>query len=85
MWSPAKGPDAVSEGKILGFGILDIDKTTGDSMVETSIPIYWYDRENGRPTGRYSLVIACTTSKYGDYMNGCDSNTMYVDDFEWAY
>lgn len=85
MWSPAKGPDAVSEGKILGFGILDIDKTTGDSMVETTIPIYWYDRESGRPAGNYTLVIACSTSKYGDYMNGCSSNIMYVDDFEWAY
>lgn len=85
VWSPADGPDAVSEGKILGYGILDItESTAGNSMVETTVPIVWYDRES-KPAGNYTLVIACSTSKYGDYMNGCSSNTMYVDDFEWAY
>lgn len=85
IWSPADGPDAVSEGKILGYGILDItESTAGNSMVETTIPIVWYDRES-KPAGNYTLLIACSTSKYGDYMDGCDSNTMYVDDFEWAY
>lgn len=85
IWSPADGPDAVSEGKILGYGILDITQSTaGNSMVETTIPIVWYDRES-KPAGNYTLIISCSTSKYGDYMDGCDSNTMYVDDFEWAY
>lgn len=85
IWSPADGPDAVSEGKILGYGILDItESTAGNSMVETTIPIVWYDRES-KPAGNYTLIISCSTSKYGDYMDGCDSNTMYVDDFEWAY
>ena len=85
VWSPADGPDAVSEGKILGYGVLDItESTSGSSMVETTVPIVWYDRES-KPSGNYTLVIACSTSKYGDYMNGCSSNTMYVDDFEWSY
>lgn len=85
MWSPTDGPDAVSEGKILGYGILDITQSTaGNSMVETTIPIVWYDRES-KPAGNYTLIISCSTSKYGDYMDGCDKNTMYVDDFEWAY
>lgn len=84
-WSPADGPDAVSEGKILGYGILDItESTAGSSMVDTTIPIVWYDRES-KPVGKYTLVIACSTSKYGDYMNGSSSSYMYVDDFEWAY
>ncbi len=84
-WSPADGPDAVNEGKILGYGVLDItESTSGSSMVETTVPILWYDRES-KPSGNYTLIIACSTSKYGDYMNGCDSNTMYVDDFEWSY
>ncbi len=85
IWSPANGPDAVTEGKILGYGILDITgSTAGSEMVEQTIPIHWYDREN-RPTGNYTIVIACSTSKYGDNMNGCTSNTLYVDDFEWVY
>ncbi len=85
VWSPADGPNAVSEGKIVGYGLLDItESTAGDSMVETTIPIVWYDRET-KPAGNYTLVISCATSKYGDYMNGCSSNTLYVDDFEWSY
>jgi len=85
MWSPADGPDAVSEGKVIGYGILDItESTAGSSMVETTIPIVWYDRET-KPAGNYTLVISCSTSKYGDYMDGCNSNTLYVDDFEWSY
>ena len=85
IWSPADGPDAVSEGKIIGYGLLDItESTAGGSMVETVIPIVWYDRET-KPAGNYTLVISCSTSKYGDYMDGCDKNTLYVDDFEWSY
>lgn len=85
IWSPADGPDAVSEGKIIGYGLLDITQSTaGGSMAETTIPIVWYDRET-KPAGNYTLVISCSTSKYGDYMDGCDKNTLYVDDFEWSY
>lgn len=85
IWSPADGPDAVSEGKIIGYGLLDITQSTaGGSMAETTIPIVWYDRET-KPASNYTLVISCSTSKYGDYMDGCDKNTLYVDDFEWSY
>ena len=24
-------------------------------------------------------------ASYGDFMNGCSSNELYVDDFEWVY
>ena len=53
-------------------------------MIPVELPIQYYDT-TAKPSGRYSLVISCATSAYGDYMNGCTSNVMYVDDFEWVY
>ena len=52
--------------------------------IRDRIPIEYYDRTT-KPTGAYTLVISCTTSAYGDFMNGCSSNELYVDDFEWVY
>ena len=42
-------------------------------------------RHAGPSSGKYSIVISCSTSAYGDFMVGCTTNTMYVDDFEWVY
>ncbi len=85
VWSPENGADAVSAGKVIGYGIVYPNKTTdGSSMVELEIPINYYDTVT-KPSKRYKLIIACATSRYGDYMNGCASNEMYVDDFQWIY
>lgn len=84
IWSPANGEDAVEEGKVIGYGVYDVYSTEGSSMEEITIPIVYYDTET-KPSETYTLVISCSTSAYGDYMDGCDSNTMYVDDFEWVY
>lgn len=84
-WDPMNGPDAVSEGKIIGYGSLFIEQSsTGGKMIEAELPINFYDK-TAFPQGAYSLVISCSTSAYGDFMAGCDSNVMYVDDFEWVY
>ena len=45
----------------------------------------YYDTACAAPQSSYTLVISCATSKYGDYMNGCSKNVLYVDDFEWVY
>lgn len=37
------------------------------------------------PDGKYNIVVSCSTSAYGDYMDACTTNVMYVDDFEWVY
>lgn len=85
VWSVENGINAVSEGKIIGYGaIYPTGTTTGNSMVEVNIPIKYYDKVT-KPSNNYTLVIAAATSRYGDYMNGCDSNVMYVDDFQWVY
>lgn len=85
VWSPENGADAVSAGKIIGYGVVyPMGTTSGDSMVEMTIPIQYYDKVT-KPTGAYKLIISAATSRYGDYMNGCNSNVMYVDDFQWVY
>lgn len=86
VWSVEDGPNAVSEGKIIGYGVIyPKGKTDGDSMVDTEIPIYYYDNVTKPSSNNYTLIIAASTSRYGDYMNGCSSNEMYVDDFQWVY
>lgn len=84
IWDPETTTNP-GEGAIIGYGSLFIDQTTaGDSMVETELKINYYDKET-KPSKNYQLIISCATSAYGDYMNGCSTNEMYVDDFEWVY
>ena len=86
MWSPDNGANSVSEGKIIGYGIVYPRGTTrGDSMIDLDIPIHYYDKTAKPKSGNYSLVIAASTSRYGDYMFGCSSSSMYVDNFHWGY
>lgn len=53
-------------------------------MISVDIPIYYYDKM-AKPTSQYKVVISAATSAYGDSINGCTTNVMYVDDFEWVY
>ncbi len=87
-WDPANGTNAVSEGRILGYGSMWIDQSTsGEEMVSSqdALRIFWYDKESAAPSGNYTLVISCAANAYGDYFNGCDSNHLWVDDFQWVY
>lgn len=90
VWDPAKGiygGDNVTEaaGKIIAYGSFFIEEqSSGEKMLATDIPIHYYDTAT-KPSGAYTLVISCATSAYGDYMNGCTSNVMFVDDFQWVY
>ena len=86
MWNPADQSNLEGSGAIIAYGILPIHESTeGDTLVPAEIPLLYYDKEATRPQGKYTLVISCSTSAYGDYMDGCSSNVMYVDDFEWVY
>lgn len=85
IWDPSQNNNWGPEGDIIGYGLLDIDKQSeGGSMISVDIPIYYYDRM-AKPTSQYKVVISAATSAYGDNMNGCSTNVMYVDDFEWVY
>ncbi|MBP3474183.1 MAG: PCMD domain-containing protein [Alistipes sp.] len=92
VWSPEDGADVVpSSGKIIGYGVVypegktkDDDGNDVDYMVELEIPICYYDKVT-KPSKDFTLVISAATSRYGDYKNGCKTNEMYVDDFQWVY
>lgn len=84
IWDPTK-LTSTDEGQIIAYGSMFIDSSsTGEAMIQATIPLHYYDQTT-KPSGQYSLVISCSTSAYGDYMVGCKSNVMYVDDFEWGY
>lgn len=92
MWSPAnlkhfreKGYEAKTGGTIIGYGSVRLSENTqGDGLVDLEIPIYYYDTKT-KPSGAYTLVIAASTSYFGDYMVGCSSNELYLTDFRWVY
>ena len=88
-WDPVDGADAVSEGKILGYGSLTIPASESDTentaLKSVELEILWYDKSAKPAEGNYSLVISCACNAYGDYFTGCSTNVMYVDDFEWVY
>lgn len=52
-------------------------------LQEVNIPITYYDR--AKTTKPLYLIIVCSASKYGDYFNGGEGSTLYVDDFELVY
>lgn len=87
-WDPEQGPDVVTEGKILGYASMWLTETTaGDELVSSddALEIHWYDTEAPAPTGSYTIVISCAANAYGDFFNGCTTNHLYADDFEWVY
>lgn len=90
VWDPAKGiygGDNATEvsGRIIGYASLLItEQSSGEEMITIDLPFHFYDT-SAKPSGSYTLVISCATSAYGDFMNGCTSNVLYVDDFQWVY
>lgn len=59
------------------------ENTPGDGLVELIIPFEYYSgKENVQPK---LISIVCTASKYGDYFQGGEGSTMYVDDVEIVY
>lgn len=84
MWDPEQ-TSSLDEGAIIGYGSLWIEQSTdGEDMVSIDLPIYYYDKIT-KPSKPYKIAISCSANAYGDYMNGCDQNRLYLDDFEWVY
>lgn len=83
-WEPETGSDAVPEGKIIGYGTLVIDEGTTDWTTH-ELKINYYDKTAKPQSDNYSLVISCGANMYGDFFNGCSSNELGVDNFEWVY
>lgn len=84
MFDP-EAQSSVDEGAIIGYGSYYIEaSTSGTELVELEIPIAYYDKI-AKPESTYKIVISCAASAFGDYMCGCSTNEIYVDDFEWVY
>lgn len=90
IWDPTKGiyggdNATQNEGKIIAYGSIFIEEqSSGGEMIPLDLTLHYYDKET-KPSGNYTLVISCATSAYGDFMNGCTSNVLYLDDFQWVY
>ena len=82
-WDPETTTDP-GEGKIIGYGSLWIEKGKTDWQT-IDIPINYYDKTDKPTDGKYSLVISCACNAYGEFFNGCSTNKLWVDDFEWVY
>lgn len=83
MWDPAC-QSSVEEGSILGYASMDVTESNQE-FVTKDIMFNWYDTEAKPTDGNYSVVISFATSKRGDYLTGCSTNTLEVDKMEWIY
>ena len=86
-WDP-ETQTSTDEGQIIAYGSYWINhsmNSAADQMDEVTIDLNYYDTAAKPSSDNYSVVISCACSAYGDYFNGCSSNTLYVDDFEWVY
>ncbi len=83
VWSP-ESDMSVDKGNIIGYAMCEISETT-TSFDEIEVPIYYYDKVTNPSSSNISIVVSCGTSKYGDYMVGCKSNKLWVDNFEFGY
>ena len=54
-------------------------------MVDIKMPINYYQNTAVAPQGKFNIAVSCATSAYGDFMDACTTNVMYIDDFEWVY
>lgn len=88
-WDPANHSDQ-TQGDVIGYASWWIEASTAESetdetgMATVTLPFYFYDTET-RPTKDYTVVISASANAYGDFMNGCQNNCIYIDDFEWVY
>lgn len=86
MWDPETMAGLEANETVIAYGTkLITESTVGEDFVELTLPLNYYNKDAVAPTGNYTLVISCSTSVYGDYMNGCSTNELYVDDFQWVY
>lgn len=86
VWDPVKQKSVDGAGNIIGYASQFItESTSGNGFQELVIPFEWYDIESRPGSDSYSIVISCATSYLGDFLTGCSTNSLWVDDFEWVY
>lgn len=53
-----------------------------EAFTTVKIPFYWYDTAAKPGEENISLVISRATSNRGDYLTGCSTNELCMDEFE---
>ena len=84
-WDPESltGLSDAEKAGLIAYGAAYPDQDAASDTLLT-IPLNYYDKDAGIPTGNYTVIISCSSSRYGDYLNG-SKNSFYVKDFEWVY
>lgn len=70
-----------TDPRIIAYGELTQSSSDGGKWKEFNIPLKYHDIK-AKPN--YMLIVI-SASKWGDYFHGCDSNVLYLDDFEFEY
>jgi len=84
-WDPESltGLSDAEKAGLIAYGAAYPDQDAANDTLLT-IPLNYYDKDAGIPTGNYTIIISCSSSRYGDYLNG-SKNSFYVKDFQWVY
>ncbi|WP_295936877.1 PCMD domain-containing protein [uncultured Alistipes sp.] len=84
-WNPITlaGLSDDEKAGLIAYGVVypQDDEANGKII---NIPLNYYNKEAGIPQGNYTIIISCSTSRYGEYLNGT-KNAVHVKDFQWVY
>ena len=84
VWNPEtrEGLTEPEKNGLIAYGVEYIGSTAERTI---TIPLNFYHKTAAAPSGAFKIIISCATSRYGDYLNGCDTNSLDVRNFEWVY
>ena len=77
------GLSEIEKTGLMAYGVVYVEEDK-IAMQILSIPLTYNDKNAEAPNGKYTIIISCSTSRYGDYLNGT-VNTLSVKDFQWVY
>lgn len=66
---------------VIGYGEMVLGRTEADGMIQITIPID-YKRPGETPS---NIIFVASASRYGDYFQGGEGSTLYIDDIELVY
>ena len=70
-----------NDSRVIAYGEkIFTEATNGEELIQIEIPIEYY--RNDRPS---NIIFVASSSRYGDYFEGYDDSTMWLDDIELIY
>ena len=66
---------------VIAYGVEVLDATTEPGMIQITIPLD-YRRTDIKPS---NILFVASASRYGDYFQGGEGSTLYIDDIELVY